>query len=253
MHDPPRRHRHRRQPRHRPRHRRGARRRRLRHRSPPTSRERRATSCSAGVDATTAALPTSASTSPISAPTRRGRNRIERFGPIDCLVNNAGIGSPVRGDLLDLKPENFDRVLDVNLRGTVFLTQAVARPCWPRRRRSALDHHHHLGQRRDGLARARRLLHLQGRARHVGEEPGAAARADGIGVFEVRPGIIRTDMTAASADKYDGLIADGLVPSRRWGEPRMSAPRSPRLPPARSASPPARSSMSTARCRCRAL
>ena len=49
------------------------------------------------------------------------------FGRIDCLVNNAGIGAPVRGDLLDLKPENFDRVLDVNLRGTVFLSQAVAR------------------------------------------------------------------------------------------------------------------------------
>ena len=84
----------------------------------------------------------------------------------------------VRGDLLDLQPENFDRVLDVNLRGTVFLTRPSPRRCWPQpATSSALDHQHHLGQRRDGLARARRLLHLQGRAVDVDEEPGAAAGA----------------------------------------------------------------------------
>ncbi|WP_163317793.1 SDR family NAD(P)-dependent oxidoreductase, partial [Enterobacter hormaechei] len=52
---------------------------------------------------------------------------LDAFGHIDCLVNNAGIGAVVRGDLLELKPENFDRVIDVNLRGTVFFTQAVAK------------------------------------------------------------------------------------------------------------------------------
>src|SRR4051794_33145432 len=52
---------------------------------------------------------------------------LDRFGRIDCLVNNAGIASPVRGDLLELEPANFDKVMSVNLRGTLFLTQAVAR------------------------------------------------------------------------------------------------------------------------------
>ncbi|TGU42093.1 SDR family oxidoreductase, partial [bacterium M00.F.Ca.ET.146.01.1.1] len=52
---------------------------------------------------------------------------INAFGRIDCLVNNAGVGAVVRGDLLELKPENFDRALDINLRGTVFLSQAVAK------------------------------------------------------------------------------------------------------------------------------
>ncbi|TJW33288.1 MAG: SDR family NAD(P)-dependent oxidoreductase, partial [Mesorhizobium sp.] len=52
---------------------------------------------------------------------------LNAFGRIDCLVNNAGVGAVVRGDLLDLKPENFDRTLNINLRGTVFLSQAVAR------------------------------------------------------------------------------------------------------------------------------
>ena len=59
---------------------------------------------------------------------------VERFGGIDCLVNNAGIASPVRGDLLELTPENYDRVLAVNLRGTLFFTQRRRARCWRRRR-----------------------------------------------------------------------------------------------------------------------
>ena len=84
----------------------------------------------------------------------------------------------VRGDLLDLCPgELRPGHVDVNLRGTVFLTQAVARRMLAcRQRASALDHHHHLGQRRPGLARARRLLHLQGRPFDVGQGARAAAR-----------------------------------------------------------------------------
>ena len=157
----------------------------------------------------------------------------------------------MRGDLLELKPENFDRVLDVNLRGTVFLTQAVARAMLaapgdhPR-----IDHHHHLGQRRDGLAGAADYCISKAGLSMWAKNLALRLPPDGIAVFEVRPGIIRTDMTAGVAAKYDALIDGGLVPARRWGEAaRCRRASSPRLPAARSASPPARSSMSTARCR----
>lgn len=149
------------------------------------------------------------------------RTATESFGRIDCLVNNAGIASPVRGDLLDLEPANFDRVMDVNLRGTVFLTQAVAKAM--------------LGQR---TAAARSIVNVTSRSAEAASVERAdyciskaglamwtkllALRlaAEGIAVFEVRPGIIRTDMTAGVAAKYDALIDGGLVPMRRWGEAR---------------------------------
>jgi 3-oxoacyl-[acyl-carrier protein] reductase len=145
---------------------------------------------------------------------------LERFGRIDCLVNNAGIASPVRGDLLELTPENFDRVLAVNLRGTLFFTQAVARSM--------------LAQAADG---ARAIVTVSSiNAAMAAVERGdyaisktglamltklfALRLADaGIGVFEVRPGIIRTEMTARVSARYDGMIAQGAVPMRRWGEP----------------------------------
>jgi 3-oxoacyl-[acyl-carrier protein] reductase len=145
---------------------------------------------------------------------------LQRFGRIDCLVNNAGIASPVRGDLLELTPENYDRVLKVNLRGTLFFTQATARRM--------------LAQAPDG---ARSIITVSS----INADMAAVERGDyaisktglamltklfalrlaeaGIGVFEVRPGIIRTDMTAVVSARYDGVIAGGGVPVRRWGEP----------------------------------
>jgi NAD(P)-dependent dehydrogenase (short-subunit alcohol dehydrogenase family) len=143
----------------------------------------------------------------------------KEFGAIDCLVNNAGMASPVRGDLLDLKPENFDKVLDVNLRGTVFLSQTVARamlaaPVKPGRSIitiTSVSAEFASPERPDYcVSKAGLSMWVKNLALRLA--------ADGIAVFEVRPGIIRTDMTAAVADKYDGLIGEGLVPARRWGE-----------------------------------
>ncbi|MDE0390742.1 MAG: 3-ketoacyl-ACP reductase [Rhodospirillales bacterium] len=143
-------------------------------------------------------------------------------GGLDVLVNNAGIGSPRRGDLLLLTPEHFDRVMGVNLRGTFFLSQRAA--AWmaahPRgdgfRRAivtigsvSAEMASPERGEyciSKAGLAMATKLLALR-------------LADEGISVFEIRPGIIRTDMTAAVADVYDRRIAEGLSPIRRWGEP----------------------------------
>ena len=143
----------------------------------------------------------------------------KEFGAIDCLVNNAGMASPVRGDLLELKPENFDRVLSVNLRGTVFLSQAVARamlaaPAKPGRSIitvTSVSAEFASPERPDYcVSKAGLSMWVKNLALRLA--------ADSIAVFEVRPGIIRTDMTAAATEKYDGLIAQGLVPSRRWGE-----------------------------------
>ena len=143
----------------------------------------------------------------------------KEFGGIDCLVNNAGMASPVRGDLLDLTPENFDRVLSVNLRGTVFLSQAVARAMLaapPKHGRSIIT----ITSVSAEFASPERPDYCVSKAGLSMWVKNLALRLapDGIGVFEVRPGIIRTDMTAAATEKYDGLIAEGLVPSRRWGE-----------------------------------
>jgi NAD(P)-dependent dehydrogenase (short-subunit alcohol dehydrogenase family) len=141
-------------------------------------------------------------------------------GPVDCLVNNAGIGAPLRGDVLDLAPENFDRVIAVNLRGTVFLTQAIARRMLADasdRPRSIIT----VTSVSAALASPERLDYCISKAGLAMFTQGLALRLapHGIGVFDVRPGIIRTDMTEGVAARYDALIEGGLVPARRWGEP----------------------------------
>lgn len=140
---------------------------------------------------------------------------------IDCLVNNAGISAPVRGDLLNLAPDAFDQVLDVNLRGAFFFTQAVAKRMLetpvvgPRsiitissvNAELASPERGEYSISKAGLAMLTKLFALR-------------LAADGIAVFEVRPGVIRTSMTQVVAEKYERRIADGLVPMGRWGTPQ---------------------------------
>ncbi|WP_181703780.1 3-ketoacyl-ACP reductase [Chthonobacter albigriseus] len=146
---------------------------------------------------------------------------IERaLGRIDCLVNNAGRGAVVRGDLLDLTPENFDAVMDVNLKGTLFLTQAVVRRMLetPSEHLRSIVTISSVSAEAASPERADYCISKAGLSMFV--RTLALRLADtGIGVYEVRPGIIRTDMTAGVAEKYDRLIDGGLVPQRRWGEP----------------------------------
>ncbi len=143
-----------------------------------------------------------------------------RFGRIDCLVNNAGIASVVRGDFLDLTPENFDRIVATNLRGTVFFTQAVLRAMLavPASHARAIVN---ITSVSAALSSPERLDYCMTKAGLAAFSQGLALRlADsGVSVFEVRPGIIRSDMTAGVSAKYDALIAGGLVPMKRWGEP----------------------------------
>ena len=141
-------------------------------------------------------------------------------GPVSTLVSNAGVPAISRGDLLDMTPNSFDRCMAVNLRGAFFLIQECAR------RMLAADPGDY------------RSIHVvtsvsaevvsPDRAEYCISKAGAsmmtkafAARLapEGIGVFELRPGIIRTPMTDPVSDRYDMRIAEGLVPSGRWGEP----------------------------------
>jgi NAD(P)-dependent dehydrogenase (short-subunit alcohol dehydrogenase family) len=142
-------------------------------------------------------------------------------GAVDCLVSNAGISAPRRGDLLELVPEAFDQVLDVNLRGAFFFTQAVAkrmlatRAAGPRsiitissvNAELASPERGEYSISKAGLAMLTKLFALR-------------LAADDIAVFEVRPGVIRTSMTQVVADKYERRIAEGLVPMGRWGTPQ---------------------------------
>ncbi len=146
---------------------------------------------------------------------------LDRFGRIDCLVNNAGIGPPTRGDFIGLAPETFDKVMSVNLRGTVFLTQAVMRAMLAAEAGVQPRSIIFITSASATAASPERMDYCMSKAALAMFAKGIALRlaGHGIAVFEVRPGIIRTQMTAGGAERYDGLIADGVVPERRWGEP----------------------------------
>jgi NAD(P)-dependent dehydrogenase (short-subunit alcohol dehydrogenase family) len=142
------------------------------------------------------------------------------LGPVDVLVSNAGIAPPQRLDLLDVTPDNFDVVLGVNLRGAFFFAQAVARRMAVEDRRKTDRAMIFVTSCSAEMVSTNRIEYCISKAGLAMAVQGFAVRlaAEGIGVFEVRPGIIRTDMTSGVASKYDALIEAGLVPAKRWGE-----------------------------------
>ena len=145
---------------------------------------------------------------------------MKAYGRIDALVNNAGIASPKRGDFLMLETETFDSVMNVNLRGTVFFTQCVAKAMLANAasERGSIQF---ITSVSSTIASPERLDYCMSKAGLGMFAKGLALRlaGEGIDVFEVRPGIIKTDMTAGVTAKYDALIANGLVPEGRWGTP----------------------------------
>jgi NAD(P)-dependent dehydrogenase (short-subunit alcohol dehydrogenase family) len=145
----------------------------------------------------------------------------QELGPIDVLVNNAGIPAKVRGDLLSMSSDSFDDAFAVNVRGTFFLTQNVARRMLDRETdKDMVRAIVVISSVSTTMASPERGEYCMSKASLPMLVNLFAVRlaAHGIGVFEVRPGIIRTPMTAGVASRYDGLIDDGLVPARRWGE-----------------------------------
>ena len=144
------------------------------------------------------------------------------FGRLDLLVNNAGVAPNVRADLLEAGEESFDRLISINLKGPYFLTQAAARwmiECGP------------LG---DSFRAIVNVTSISAYTASVNRGDYCVAKAGlammtklfaarlaeyRIGVYEIRPGVIETDMTGAVKEKYDKLFAEGLTPINRWGRP----------------------------------
>lgn len=148
---------------------------------------------------------------------------LEKFGKIDLLVNNAGVAPERRSDILETTPESFDRVLSINLRGAFFLTQRIARQMIAQKR-TDLEYQPSIIFITSISAYMSSISRAEYCVSKAGLSMSAAIFADrlsefGINVCEVRPGIIKTDMTAAVEGKYDDLINEGLIPQRRWGVP----------------------------------
>jgi 3-oxoacyl-[acyl-carrier protein] reductase len=150
----------------------------------------------------------------------------EQFGRLDLLVNNAGVAPKVRADLLDAGEESFDRLFAINLKGPYFLSQLVAKMM--------------LQQERDAEGFRGRIVNITSisvyaasinRGDYCMVKAGLAMMTklfadrlanDGINVYEIRPGVIATDMTGGVKEKYDKLIITderGITPIRRWGTP----------------------------------
>jgi len=145
------------------------------------------------------------------------------FGRCDMLVNNAGVAPSKRMDLLDATEESFDRVLGINLKGPYFLTQQVAK--WMIEQKKVNPERSYrivstgsISSYTSSPARGEYCLSKAGISMMTKLYADRLAEY-GIGVFEISPGIIATDMTSVVKDKYDKLIAEGLTPIKRWGQP----------------------------------
>jgi 3-oxoacyl-[acyl-carrier protein] reductase len=145
------------------------------------------------------------------------------FGRLDALVNNAGVAPNVRADILDAGEESWDRVMGINLKGPYFLTQLAAR--WMIEQAKADASYRGVVVNVSSVSATEASIN---RGEYCVSKAGVAMATQlwahrlaehRIAVYEVRPGVIHTDMSAAVSEKYDRLIANGLTVENRWGEP----------------------------------
>jgi 3-oxoacyl-[acyl-carrier protein] reductase len=147
----------------------------------------------------------------------------QRFGRLNVLVNNAGVGPKVRADILEATEESYEWVMKTNLQGPYFLTQAAAN--WMIRQRKANPRFPACVVNVSSVSATLASVH---RGEYCISKAGVAMATAlwavrlgefGIPVYEVRPGLIKTDMSKPAADKYDKLIAGGITVEPRWGMP----------------------------------
>jgi NAD(P)-dependent dehydrogenase (short-subunit alcohol dehydrogenase family) len=143
------------------------------------------------------------------------------FGRLDCLVNNAGVQVKVRGDLLDVSEESFDRLMNINLRGTFFLTQGVAKRMLTAPASSTFRSIITISSANAFFVSPNRPEYCFSKTSlSMMTKLFAVRLADaGIYCYDIRPGIIQTDMTAGVYDHYTKRIEEGVSPVRRWGQP----------------------------------
>lgn len=147
----------------------------------------------------------------------------DTFGRLDCLVNNAGVAPEQRADILQATEQSFDSLISINLKGPYFLTQAAAN--WMIRQRNAdaafrgcIVNVSSVSATVASVNRGDYCISKAGIA--MATRLWAARLAEfGIDVYEVRPGVVATDMTSGVKEKYDALIANGLTLEKRWGTP----------------------------------
>lgn len=147
---------------------------------------------------------------------------LAKFGRIDVLVNNAGVAPNVRNDLLDMTEDSFDRVVGINTKGTMFMTQIVAKQMIKQETK---------GKKRGtivNISSCSAVVSSTNRGEYCVSKAGISMlttlyadrlASEGILVHEVRPGVIDTDMTSKVKEKYDALIESGIFPIKRWGKP----------------------------------
>lgn len=145
---------------------------------------------------------------------------VQRFGGIHVLVNNAGVAPTVRNDLLEMTEESFDRVIGINTKGTMFLTQAVAKQMLKQdiagKKRGTIINISSCSAEVSSTSRGEYCVSKAGMSMLTKLYADRLA-SEGILVHEIRPGIIETDMTSKVREKYDKMIENGVFPIARWG------------------------------------
>jgi NAD(P)-dependent dehydrogenase (short-subunit alcohol dehydrogenase family) len=149
---------------------------------------------------------------------------VAAFGGIDVLVNNAGVAPKVRMDILDTTEESYDRLMTINAKGPIFLTQAVAKQmiaqvqAGTRPQKPVIIFSTSISAEVSSVARMEYCVSKAAESMAARVFAHRLAEYD-ICVFEIRPGIIMTDMTSVVKEKYDKMIAEGVFPQARWGTP----------------------------------